>query len=94
MTQRSVHEPKQTKRKKRRVFLWVFLTIQALFIVWIVAAIASSGPSDCNGLDAQTCQDASNTGTAIGVSLVIVFWAIVDIILGISYGIYRLAKRP
>jgi ABC-type Fe3+ transport system permease subunit len=94
MTERSTTEPEQTKRKKHRVFLWVFLVIQAIFIVWVVGAIASPGSTDCNGLDAQTCQDASNAGTAIGVGLVIVFWAFVDIILGICYGVYRLAKRP
>lgn len=32
-------------------------------------------------------------GTAIGLGLVLALWAVVDIILGISYGIYRLCKR-
>ena len=31
----------QAPRKRRRVFLWVFLGIQALFIIWIVVGIAS-----------------------------------------------------
>ena len=39
--------PTATPRKKRRVFLWVFLTIQALFILWLVVGMATvhTGPS-------------------------------------------------
>ena len=32
-------------------------------------------------------------GTAIGAALIVVLWTITDIILGISYGVYRLATR-
>ena len=28
-------------RKKRRVFLWVFLAIQALFVIWLVTGLAT-----------------------------------------------------
>lgn len=82
-------------KKKRRVFVWVFLAIQVLFLIWVIAG-ASSGsgqPDDCGSLSAQTCNDASDTGTAIGVFLIIVFWAFVDIILGVTYGVWRLARR-
>lgn len=79
--------------KRHHVFLWVFLAIQALFLVWVIAG-ASTG-STCTGLTGDTlttCQ-AGQVGTGIGVALVITFWAVVDVILGISYGVYRLAKR-
>jgi len=33
--------PPPQQRRKRRVFLWVFLAVQALFIAWIVVAIAT-----------------------------------------------------
>jgi hypothetical protein len=33
-----------TPRKKRHVFRWVFLAIQALFLIWIITGI--SGNSD------------------------------------------------
>ena len=36
---------------------------------------------------------AAKTGTAIGAGLIFVAWVVVDIILGISYGVYRLATR-
>ncbi|MER5307563.1 hypothetical protein ABT034_07215 [Streptomyces sp. NPDC002773] len=83
-------------RKKARVFLWVFLAIQVLFLLWAILG-ASSGagtPDDCGTLDQKTCNDAESAGTAIGVGLLILLWAAVDVILGVSYAIYRLAKRP
>ena len=97
-------------RKRRRVFLWVFLAIQALFIIWLIAGGASAGGSIHASVAAQCLQEAkgmgmtqaqciswlggaAKTGTAIGAALIVVLWTVVDIILGISYGVYRLATR-
>lgn len=95
-------------RKRRRVFPWVFLAIQVLFVIWVVAGAASGGSihSDaaayCHAHPnqyisfSQCVSDyggGAKVGAAIGVGLVVVLWAVVDIILGISYGIYRLARR-
>ncbi|MET7616713.1 hypothetical protein [Streptomyces sp. NPDC005408] len=71
--------------------------MQVLFLIWIIVGV-NSGSDDpsCEGLtgDAlQLCKDAGDAGTAIGVGLVIGLWAAVDIILGITYGIYRLNRR-
>jgi hypothetical protein len=43
-------------RKKRRVFLWISLAIQVLFLVWIIAGLASNpnGPSVASQV-ASTC---------------------------------------
>jgi hypothetical protein len=41
----------QQPRKKRRVFLWVFLGIQAIFLIWIIAGIAGTSHT---GADAHT----------------------------------------
>lgn len=62
-------------RKKRRIFLWFFLAVQALFIFWITAgaSTASGTPEDCGDLSAEMCNDASDVGTGIGVFLIIVF---------------------
>jgi len=81
--------------KKRRIFMWVFLAIQVIFLIWIITgAMSGSGtPDDCGVLDKETCNDAETAGTAIGVGIVILLWALTDIILGITYGIYRLCKR-
>lgn len=104
-------------RKKRRIFLWVFLAIQAIFVTWIIAGLASkgSGPSvasqtasvctnggwqglfksqaDCMKHYAVALHDAGDVGEGIGVAIIIVFWMVVDVILGIGYGVYKLARR-
>ncbi|MFD8117114.1 hypothetical protein [Streptomyces microflavus] len=86
-----------TPPKKRRVFLWFFLAVQALFIVWLITGVNSaSGSEDCGGLTGSAltdCESANDVGTVIGVGLIITLWAAVDVILGISYGIYRIARR-
>lgn len=71
-------------KKKRRIFMWFFLTIQALFLIWIIGGISSANPAT----------DAEAVGTGIGVALIIGLWMAVDFLLAIGYGIYRLAKRP
>jgi hypothetical protein len=102
-------------RRKRRVFLWIFLAIQVLFIVWIIAGIATRNPSvasqvatycagngwqplftshaDCMTHYANGLNEASNAGKGIGLVLVIVFWCVVDFLVGGGYAVYRLAKR-
>lgn len=88
-----IETPKPKKRK--RIGMWVFLAVQALFLIWIITGVASASgtPSDCGGLDAQTCNSASDAGTAIGVGLIIGLWAVVDFILGLTLLIIRLARR-
>ncbi len=83
------------KKKKKRLFLWFFLAIQAIFIIWIITGInaSSNDTSTCGSLSAKACQDAHNAGAGIGVFLIIVLWVLVDIILGIGYGVYKLASR-
>jgi ABC-type Fe3+ transport system permease subunit len=93
MSQPTTKQPEHKQRKKRRVFFWVFLVIQAIFLIWIISALATAGPGNCNGLDKESCQAASDVGTGIGVALIIGLWAVVDFILGIGYAIYRLSKR-
>ena len=49
--------------------------------------------ADCTKHYAVALNDATDTGKGIGVALIVVVWVVVDIILGISYGIYKLARR-
>jgi hypothetical protein len=114
------HSRQQAPRKRRRMFLWVFLGIQALFIAWIIAGVANKPAgtpiaqqvaqqcgnggwqglfksyADCTKHYAVALNDAADTdtGKGIGVALIVAVWVVVDIILGISYGIYKLARRP
>ncbi|MBK3631462.1 hypothetical protein JHN52_00510 [Streptomyces sp. MBT97] len=85
-------------KKRRRIFLWIFLVIQILFLVWVIAGAASGSgtPEDCRGLtgdNLKLCEDADDVGTTIGVGLIIGLWAAVDVILGFTYVVYRLATR-
>lgn len=83
-------------KKKRRIFVWVFLAVQVLFGIWVIAGISSGSgqPSDCGMLDKSTCNAASDAGTAFGVAMVVVFWCVVDFLMGVGYAVYRLARRP
>ncbi|MFF9051763.1 hypothetical protein ACF09Z_11525 [Streptomyces erythrochromogenes] len=90
--------PAPGPRKQHRVFFWLFLAVQLFFLVWIIAALngADADPEACAGLtgDAlQVCRDAGDVGTALGVWLLVAFWAAVDVILATTYGIYRLGRR-
>ncbi|UUU23789.1 OPT/YSL family transporter [Streptomyces sp. DSM 40750] len=85
-------------KKRHRVFLWLFLAVQILFLIWVItgAASGSGTPEECQGRTGDAlklCEDASDVGTTIGVGLIIGLWAAVDVILGFSYVVYRLASR-
>ncbi|MDX2938080.1 hypothetical protein [Streptomyces ipomoeae] len=69
-----------------------------MFLIWLITGAASSSgtPEECRGLtgdDLKLCEDANDVGTTIGVGLIIGLWAAVDIILGFTYVVYRLASR-
>lgn len=94
--QRPVPPPEEPKRKPHRIFLWAFLAVQAIFLIWIITGASSGDDSSCKGMTGDAlrlCQDTGDVGTAIGVGLVIALWAAVDVILGITYAVYRLSRR-
>ncbi|MET9512005.1 hypothetical protein ABZX62_26725 [Streptomyces flavidovirens] len=88
-------------KNRRRIFMWFFLAIQAIFIIWLVVGLTSAAQDfpECAGLtgDALDLCEAEEAGagigTTIGASLIIILWAVTDIILGITYAIIRLARR-
>jgi hypothetical protein len=83
-------------KKRKRVFMWTFLVINLLFLVWVITGIAgnASTPADTGGVltqaDANAARDA---GTAIGVGLLLAFWAFVDFILFVVWAVVRLSRR-
>jgi hypothetical protein len=95
--------------KRHRVFVWVFLAIQAAFIIWLVTGIASGGGinasvvAQCHtqaaGMNMTQAQcvswlgGAGKVGTTLGAAVIVIVWVIVDFLLAVSYGIYRLARR-
>lgn len=104
-------------RKNHHIFMWVFLAIQALFLIWIITGVVShpAGPSaatqaaqqcanggwqglfksqaDCDQHYAVALNDAGNVGKGLGVALIVVFWCVVDFLMGITYLIVRLERR-
>ena len=65
-------------RKSRRVFVWVFLAVQVIFLGWVIYAgvsLPQSGPSN---------------GLAIQMGL----WVLTDLILAVIYLIRQLPRTP
>lgn len=100
--------PATPPRKRRRIFPWVFLAVQVLFVLLVI--LQASGGTDIHAQAVAYCHahpdpylpfsqcvsdygTGSKAGTAIGAGLLVVLWAVADVILGISYGVWRLARR-
>jgi hypothetical protein len=50
-------------RKRRRVFLWFFLAVQAVFIIWLIAGLHSAeGSSDTTSQAVQYCSNGGWQG--------------------------------
>lgn len=101
--------------KKRRIFLWVFLAIQAIFIIWLITgSTTSTGPTtaqvaqfcgngawqgvftsyaDCVKHGAVGLTEAGNIGKGLGLAVIVIVWVVVDFLVALTYGIYRLARR-
>lgn len=73
-----------------RVFTWVILAFNLIMLIWVISAIASNART-CNGLtgDALTNCEAGNVGVGAGVIILIVVWALVDVILGVLWLVTR-----
>jgi hypothetical protein len=98
----------QPPRRRRRVFPWVFLAVQVLFVIWVISAAASGGGihadavAYCHAHPSQylpfgECVSdyggGMKAGAGIGVFLIFVLWAAADVILGACYAAWRLARR-
>lgn len=84
------YPPPQPPKKKRHIFRWVFLAVQALFLIWIITGVNSVSSGKCDPqMTHAACTAAKQVGGGIGVALIIGLWVAVDIILGITYLIVR-----
>ncbi|MGZ5408310.1 MAG: hypothetical protein ACXWDG_11075 [Aeromicrobium sp.] len=80
---------------KWRVFTWVIVVINVLFLVWIVTGLAAAG-NNCAGETGDSlsaCQAGTAVGASIGVGIIVFLWAFVDIILGILWLVTRPKDR-
>jgi hypothetical protein len=91
------------QRRKRRIFMWIFLAIQALFIIWLIAAIISVNShggitaycqkaANSQYIGVHGCNDAASTGSALGFIALFGVWIGVDFLVAVPYLIYRLAR--
>lgn len=95
MTDPTVPTTTNPPKKKKRIFMWFFLAVQVLFIIWLIAGISGSSgdATDCGSLSQQTCNDAEDVGTGIGIALILILWVVVDFLLFIPWVIVKLARR-
>lgn len=100
MTYQENEPPPATQAKVRRqvlprwrLFTWVILAFNLAMLIWAITG-ASTGKS-CEGLtgDALTTCQSSAVGTGIGVTLIVVLWAIGDVILGVLWLVTKPHKR-
>lgn len=68
-----------------RVFTYIILGINVLFVLWLVTGINSVAHGTCSGLDAQMCSGAKAVGGTIGAGIIVVLWFLVDVILGVLF---------
>jgi hypothetical protein len=65
-------------RKNHRVFPWVFLAIQVVFLGWVIYAGVS----------------APQSGPSPGVGLQVGLWVLTDLIAGASYAVWQVPRGP
>lgn len=90
------------KRRKVRVFTWIIVGVNALFVLGMILALSGGGDAaeqTCAGqtfdefYTKQDCLDAANAGAAIGGGIlffaILLVWALVDVILGVLWMVTR-----
>lgn len=76
-----------------RKFSWVILVINALFLIWVIAGAASSNAA-CDPKTQAACEAGQAIGKGIGVALIIVFWAVIDVILLVIWLVTKKKDAP
>jgi hypothetical protein len=82
--------PSQQPRRRRPVFMWVILAINALFLVWLISALG--GESTCEGMtgdELSACQTGEGIGKGLVFFVILLLWALVDVILGVIFLVTR-----
>jgi len=70
-------------KQKVRPFTIVIIVVDCLFGLWIVSGLVSSA-KHCSS-SAITYRDACNAGATIGVGIIVVFAAAVNVVLGLLW---------
>jgi len=78
-------------RRRPRVGMWAVLAVNGLFAWWLVAS-AGGTDSSCTGLagsELDACQTGEAVGAGIAAFMVIVLWAMADVICGVLWLVTR-----
>lgn len=86
--------PMVQKKRKTRVFTWIILGINVIFLIWIIAGVSSVSSGKCDAtMTVAACNSAKAVGGGIGALLIIFLWVAADVILGILWLVTR-KKEP
>ena len=80
--------------RRFRKMTWAIWLWSALMLTWVITAIATRPAGSCKAtayLSKQDCASASNVGTGIGVTLLIVLWFFGFIVLSL---IWMMSRPP
>jgi hypothetical protein len=92
--------PRQRRRRPPgflptwRPFTWVIVILNVLFLIWVISAARASGA--CEGLtgdELHACQAGEAIGRGIGFLAILLLWALVDVILGVTWLVTRSGRR-
>ena len=79
-----------------RPLTWVIIAVQVLFLIWL-GSVFNSVSGNCADEVTQSGQDACAAGTAIGAGIGVMFilflWAMIDVILGVTWVVTNKNKR-
>jgi hypothetical protein len=77
-----------------RPLTWVILVVQVLFVIWIVVAVNGVASDTCtNDQYSDACRAGEAIGMGIGLGLILFFWALIDVILGVIWLVTNKSKR-
>lgn len=86
-------EARRSRFPRWRIFTWVILAFNVIMLVWAIwGATTAESCSGKTGQELDICE-AGQAGTGIGVLLVILLWALGDVILGVLWLITKPRKR-
>lgn len=72
--------------KSWRPFTWVILVVQIPFVIWAVTALVDASESNCEaGQFEALCRTSENIGTTVGLLVVLLIWASIDVILAVNW---------
>lgn len=78
-----------------RPFTWIIVVINVLFLAWVISA-GGAAAGNCEGLtgaDLDACQVGTGIGATLGIGVIIFFWALIDVILGVVWLVTRSGRR-